>query len=67
MTSTLPPQPPLSDSHNIGAMVGEIHNHLVNPDQDLQVCGKHGLGLGDNILLFYRKCLRTTLTGKARR
>eukprot|EP00090_Calanus_glacialis_P018387 TRINITY_DN2852_c0_g1_i4.p1 TRINITY_DN2852_c0_g1~~TRINITY_DN2852_c0_g1_i4.p1 ORF type:complete len:380 (-),score=126.18 TRINITY_DN2852_c0_g1_i4:98-1237(-) len=39
MTSTLPPQPPprpLADSHNIGAMVGEIHNHLVNPDQDLQ-------------------------------
>jgi len=32
----LPPTPSFLDSHNIGAMVGEIHNHLATAEHNLQ-------------------------------
>jgi len=31
-----PPPRPIAASHKIGSMVGEIHNHLLNPERDLQ-------------------------------
>merc|ERR1719245_1264328 len=34
--ATLPPTQPFPDSHNIGEMVGEIHNHLATGEQVLQ-------------------------------